>query len=321
MSATTDNPPNLDEPEVDPRRPKRGLDRLDQLIRDAEIVIGALQWLEGVGRKIRLLARRVDEVAGADPDAAIAAVHLVHDHRQSIAHTVHTGILCALTGRRLAIEPERRHTLIAAALSCNAANEKLENELHQQIKNPTPSQLMEMRKHPEASAELLRRTGVVDQEWLEIVIQHHERPDGTGYPHGLDRQHIRPEALMVGLADRYAAFVSPHPHRAARTARKGLQGVFKDPAYARVERLVSAFIKELTIFPPGSFVRLSSNEEAIVVRRGDDTLSPYVAVIPTDPDAPWEAPFHADESQIEDSLPVRRLPVRVRQLWAPIDVR
>jgi len=48
-----------------------------------------------------------------------------------------------------------------------------------------------------------------------IVLQHHERLDGSGYPQGLTAEHIRPEARILAVADVVEAMTSHRPYRPA----------------------------------------------------------------------------------------------------------
>src|SRR4051812_16470939 len=69
----------------------------------------------------------------------------------------------------------------------------------------------EMRKHCELGSRLLAGAGLPDiAQW---VLCHHERPDGTGYPSGLARADIPPEARILSVADAYEAMVSDRCYR------------------------------------------------------------------------------------------------------------
>ena len=296
--------------------PATGLDRIDRLAKNADIVINALPWLDRVGEKVLKITDMLEAAVISDPDAAIAFVHLPNTHRYSTSHAVQMAILCHVTCDRLAMEGQRRQSVVAAALSSNASIQRLQDQLHSQYRAPSAEQLREMRAHPDRSTDHLRRTGVEDELWLEIVAQHHERPDGCGYPLGLKSEQITEEALMVGLADRYAACIGPNAaDHAASSAKNGLREVFKDPSYADFETMVAAFIKELTLFPPGSLVRLDDDSEALVVRRTDDSMCPIVAVIDEAPDATPPQTIETMSGQIVDSIPVRPLPTRYREVW------
>jgi putative nucleotidyltransferase with HDIG domain/PAS domain S-box-containing protein len=71
-----------------------------------------------------------------------------------------------------------------------------------------------LRQHPVAGHEIL---SVIDfgRPVAEIVLQHHERLDGSGYPHGLTTQDLLPEARILAVADVVEAMSSHRPYRAA----------------------------------------------------------------------------------------------------------
>ena len=70
-----------------------------------------------------------------------------------------------------------------------------------------------MRAHPEAGVELLRGIDF-PEDVLPIVLSHHEKWDGTGYPHGLAGESIPLSARILGLADVYDALVTDRSYRA-----------------------------------------------------------------------------------------------------------
>jgi HD-GYP domain-containing protein (c-di-GMP phosphodiesterase class II) len=77
-----------------------------------------------------------------------------------------------------------------------------------------PDELAAIRRHPELGVRMLR--GVAGaQDGLDCVLHHHERWDGTGYPHGLRGDEIPIEARIVAVADAYDAMTSDRPYRRA----------------------------------------------------------------------------------------------------------
>jgi len=74
-------------------------------------------------------------------------------------------------------------------------------------------EMREMKRHPEIGANILVHPELASaRTW---VLQHHERPDGRGYPAGLADPDITLEALILGVADAYEAMTSDRPHRRA----------------------------------------------------------------------------------------------------------
>lgn len=78
----------------------------------------------------------------------------------------------------------------------------------------TEAEMATIRDHPQKGHDALagRR-----YPWplAEMVLQHHERLDGSGYPHGLKGEAILPEAQIIAVADVVHAMALPRPYRAA----------------------------------------------------------------------------------------------------------
>ncbi len=106
--------------------------------------------------------------------------------------------------------------------------------------------------HPRTGYELLRDAGL-PYPVAEIVFQHHERLDGSGYPLGLKGNEILMEARVVAVADVVEAMVSNRPYRPARGLEAALdeieknQGTRYDPKV--VERCLKLFRRQGFRFP------------------------------------------------------------------------
>jgi HD-GYP domain-containing protein (c-di-GMP phosphodiesterase class II) len=79
----------------------------------------------------------------------------------------------------------------------------------------TPDEWVTIKLHPQKGRDILRRVNRLSRE-SEIVIAHHERIDGAGYPRGLRGEDIPLEARIVAVADTYDVLVSNRPYRKAR---------------------------------------------------------------------------------------------------------
>jgi signal transduction histidine kinase/HD-GYP domain-containing protein (c-di-GMP phosphodiesterase class II) len=84
-----------------------------------------------------------------------------------------------------------------------------------------PGEVQEVRRHPGEGAELVEPFLSAD-ELEEAIRYHHERMDGTGYPHGLSGEHIPLVARIVSVVDAYDSMTSPRPYR--RTLRPSEAG-------------------------------------------------------------------------------------------------
>jgi hypothetical protein len=161
---------------------------------------------------------------------------------------------------------------MGAAITMNLSVLTLQGQMAKQDVPMRESQKALIRQHPGEAAERLQKLGVTDSEWLCAVSQHHERPDGSGYPHALIQ--VAEIAVALRVADVFMAKISPRTLRAPlpiREAAKQLYGEDKGGP------LSSAVIKEFGVYPPGEVVRLASGEIAVVMRRTANPRCPKVA--------------------------------------------
>ncbi len=120
-------------------------------------------------------------------------------------------------------------------------------------------------RHPLASAEIASGVKGITSETLEIISQHHEYIDGSGYPNGIRNREIHRLARLLAVADAHTTLISPYdtanrvdPHKATT--------IVIDPRYNRFDpAVIRAFVSRLAIFPAGTFVMLNNSLRAVVI--------------------------------------------------------
>ena len=266
------------------------------------------------------LAAALRDLIDRDADAALGASHLDRDYHYVYTHAFYSALLADLVGLRLGLDSERRDTMVAAALTANSGMHRLQQKLVSQAKALSNDQRQAIHDHPVASTEILRKSGVTSDPWLEIVLQHHERLDGKGYPRGIGGDDFLLEARIVAIADRYHAMVSGRDYREGLMPRSALKKLFMEDGGAIDNELAQIFIKELGFFPPGSFVTLASGECALVIRRTGNVSCPEVSVIRGPNGQPYMEPLHKETNTERHAIkglqgPPERLPFHLGHIW------
>ncbi len=140
------------------------------------------------------------------------------------AHSTTVALYAAEIAARLGLNGDRVEEVRIAGLLHDIGKVGISDAVLHKPGRLTDPESAEMRRHPEIGAKLLVHPGVAEvREW---VLQHHERPDGRGYPYGLVREQIRLEALILGVADAYEAMTADRPYRRSltpATARRELE--------------------------------------------------------------------------------------------------
>ena len=249
----------------------------EKLLWQLERVLKSASEPEGFAQRVEVLAGQLVALVDQDPDIAIFLAVRQNPRRFAVyplTHATHTAVVCLLMARRMGWPAARTLTLVKAALTMNIATLPLQGRLAAQGISITPEQQVIVRAHPEQGAGLLRAAGVVDPEWLDAVLQHHEHLDGSGYPAGITD--IGPLAQALRLADVFLAKISPRAMRAPLSVQEAERQLFRG---AEGSPMAMAIIKEFGIYPPGEFVQLRNGEMAVVVRRGEQAAAPVASAI------------------------------------------
>ena len=294
---------------------------LDELIHQLPDIFEHIVNRRGnVEQKVMKYAEKLQGICEQDADAMIGAVHLQRTSQYIYYHPVHVAILSELLGQRLEVSGQDRLLVIAAALLSNIAMLELQDQLYKQEKPLTPEQQQAITRHPAEAVKLLVANGVYNTKLLEIIMQHHERPDGNGYPAGIKGDALSKEAQLVSITDRYAAMVSGREYRNAKPSSEALKQFFQNRCAHCDESTTLLFIKELGIWPPGTFVKLVNGEVAVVTRRSDESMWPRVSSIISPRGGPYARPLNRDcdleEYRIKDVTSLKKeIPLNLSMLW------
>ncbi len=227
--------------------------------------------------RIRGIASVVVGLTERDVDQLIFLI-IRHDYTRfavyGSVHSLHVATVCSVLARRLNWSMTRHLRLVCAALTMNLSIIELQGMLAGRLDPLTDAHRAAIHAHPLTSAAMLREVGLVDEEWLAKVEQHHEEMRGQGYPRGIETP--TDGAQILRFADQFAA---KHARRADRGAIPAQQVARELYLQSQGHPLAALLIKEFGIFPPGCFVQLVSGEAAIVVRRGSGANTPIVAAI------------------------------------------
>lgn len=127
------------------------------------------------------------------------------------AHCQNVGRYAAALGRELGLSDEMVERLRCAGVLHDLGKIGVPDAVLQKPGPLTEQEWNEMRKHPEIGAHILEGKDLADvRRW---VLEHHERPDGRGYPYGLGPDQIPLEAKIIAVADAFEAMTADRVYR------------------------------------------------------------------------------------------------------------
>lgn len=201
------------------------------------------------------------------------------------SHSVNVCIFALLLGKQLGFkEDELRRLGYSAFLHDLGIIRSI--SVAQKKGRLTSSEFGIIKKHSQQGQEfvpLLRglpddmRDGIAD-----AIIHIHERCDGSGYPHGKKCKEIHPFARALAVTDVYEALTHPRPYRDRYIPHEALKLMIKASETDFDPDMLKAFIKKISLYPPGSYIRLNTDEIARVVKLNPDMPTrPVVRVLVT----------------------------------------
>jgi HD-GYP domain-containing protein (c-di-GMP phosphodiesterase class II) len=162
-------------------------------------------------------------------------------------HTRRVALLAVGVGEELRLAPARLRTLAIGGLLHDIGKLSLSDSI---LKKPGPlasDEYLLVKRHPERGARLLAELGGFPETVRRLVLSHHERLDGSGYPRRLRGSELDLETRVLAVCDVYDALRSSRVYRGAWTdeaAMRYLRGhadsLFDSRCVAALERVVAA---------------------------------------------------------------------------------
>ena len=173
--------------------------------------------------------------------AALVAAVEVKD-RETQGHNRRVAEICVQIGRELRMTAPELRTLARSGLLHDVGKLGIPDAILHKHAALSDAEWVVMKTHPEIGLRILQRCGHFKRELL-AVLYHHERIDGSGYPHGLAGDAIPIEARIVAVADTYDVLTSDRPYRAARSEQEAREIIQAEAGSHLDPRLVAALLK------------------------------------------------------------------------------
>ena len=130
-------------------------------------------------------------------------------------HSVNVGVFSILLAKSLfgQSDAHNMHELGAGFFLHDIGKVRIDPAILNKPARLTDEEMMKMKSHPFQGYKILKETNQLTEECMVIVMQHHEREDGTGYPRSLRRNEIHPYGRICCIADVYDALTADRPYK------------------------------------------------------------------------------------------------------------
>jgi HD-GYP domain-containing protein (c-di-GMP phosphodiesterase class II) len=229
------------------------------------------------------------------------------------SHSLNVAILAGGIGMTLEYNEQQLLNLCVSSLLHDLGLLKIPEKIIKKPGKLTKDEFALIQKHCSYGLDLLDNISDIPESIKEVVYQHHERIDGSGYPEGKKGSEISESAKIIAMIEVYEAMTHPRPYRGEKIIPyDGVREVVQEAKKSFEPRLVKKFLRFITPYPLGSYVLLNSNEIGRIVQTYEDRpLRPVVEIFFDSKGKPPEEPKRIDlakssvlhiEKAIDDSL-------------------
>jgi HD-GYP domain-containing protein (c-di-GMP phosphodiesterase class II) len=204
------------------------------------------------------------------------------DHEQAKS-SINTAILAALIAYEFKLPGDKIAQITTGALLHDVGMFRLPGAIFAKQGGLSSAELQQIQSHPLHGYQITTKILSYPDEIGLIVLQHHERWDGAGYPRKTAGTAIDPGARIVSVADAFEAMISQKPYRNSMVGYQAMKNLMADNARRFDPGVLKAFIRIMGIYPIGSVVLLNNRVLARVIDvRAEAPLRPKIHLLSTE---------------------------------------
>ena len=212
---------------------------------------------------------------------------------------VNTAILSSLIAQEMKMANHKILQVVTGALLHDVGMLRMPKEIVEKKGGLSAAELQRIQSHPLYTYKIVNKELLYPEDVGLIVLQHHERWDGEGYPRRISGESINIGARIVSVADAFEAMVSQKPYRNSMMGYQAMKNLLSDNLRRFDPDVIKAFIQTMGIYPIGSIILLNNGCLARVVEvEGTAPLRPKIRILIDE----FGKVFKQDEGDLIDLL-------------------
>lgn len=252
----------------------RALDQTKRIITDAKM--GRQMDYESSAEALEGIIEAVIQ----NSDTIVCLSKLSNYDSYTYSHSINVAAIALVFGEFLGMPRKDLKMLGVAGMMHDLGKTAIPNRIINKRGRLTKNEFEQIKKHPIFGLRILEKSRDIPPSVMQAVAEHHEKYNGTGYPHGLKKNDTSVFGRILALADVYDALTSDRSYKNAILPNKALAIMYGMRDQDFDAREVQMFIKCLGIFPAGSLVKLNSGNYGVVFESNpDQPLMPKIKVI------------------------------------------
>ncbi|MGX8795619.1 HD-GYP domain-containing protein [Fusibacter sp. JL298sf-3] len=180
-------------------------------------------------------------------------------------HSAEVAILSMMVARSMGLNNTFVEKIGIGAMLHDVGKMKVDATLLNKREPLTEAEWLLMKEHPKVGYEMLKDATNISPISRQIVLLHHEKLDGSGYPHGFENAEIPIAVRVVTMCDIFNAVTTNRSYKQRMNADMALELLRAETVYELDREVLHHLLKVVNIYPVGTFVELSDGREAVVI--------------------------------------------------------
>lgn len=197
-------------------------------------------------------------------DIILALVDIRSMNNYTYSHSVNVAVIALTIGMAFKLPKKKLEALCAGALIHDIGKSMLPKGIIDKKETLSEEEKQVVMQHPRLGYKYLSSTHNVNSLSKLIVLQHHERPDGLGYPDGLNKDNIIDLCNIVSVANAYDNLSTDLPEKRAMFPNDVLEYLMSNAGTMFDYNIVNTFCRIVIPYPKGTIVEISTGEVAVV---------------------------------------------------------
>ena len=212
-------------------------------------------------------------------DALACMTRMRNKDEYLMEHSINVSIIMTIFAKHMKMDKDIIHQLATGALLHDLGKIGVPDLVLNKPGKLTDAEMEKMKSHVTLGYNVLQKSGDLSPISIEMVGDHHERLDGSGYPNNKTDEDLSIYSKMIAIVDTYDAITATRCYQNSRTAVTAFKILRSESGTGFDESLVNEFIQCMGIHPVGTLVKMKNNKLGLVVKSNPiNPISPVVHI-------------------------------------------